>query len=159
VWTAFLFCPPFSQERRYERKSTEPKRRTLDHLAAETQKELHRAMADFALQRALGAIWQLVAATNKYIVQVEPWVLAKQAKETGDPSAGARLATSLYVMAESLRLIAQALAPFLPDTAAAVAQQVGSELAQPGEWCDALSWGKLAAGTPVQSAAVLFLKR
>ena len=128
-------------------------------LAAETQKELHRAMADFALQRALGAIWQLIAATNKYIVQVEPWVLAKQAKEAGDQNASERLATSLYIMAESLRLIAQALAPFLPDTAAAVAQQVGSELAQPGEWCDALSWGKLAAGTPVQSAAVLFLKR
>ena len=116
-------------------------------------------MADFALQRALGAIWQLVAATNKYIVQVEPWVLAKQAKETGDPSAGARLATSLYVMAESLRLIAHDLAPFLPETAAAVARQIGSPLETGGDGCGALSWGKLGVGSVVQSAEVLFVKQ
>lgn len=134
--------------------------RSLITLADATQAELHGALAEFAFQRALGAIWNLIAATNKYVVQVEPWALAKQIKETGDPHADERLATALYVMAESLRLIAFDLVPFLPDTAASIAQQLG--IAPPQEtacWCAELAWGRLAIDTQVQSGGILFVKQ
>lgn len=127
-------------------------------LAKETDAELHQAMAEFAFHRALGAIWTLIAATNKYIVQVEPWALAKQVKEADDPTAQERLATVLYVMAENLRLIAHALAPFLPETAAAIAQQLGVKLVTDEGWCAALAWGQSAVGCAVQPAEVLFAK-
>ncbi|MEZ4735617.1 MAG: methionine--tRNA ligase [Caldilineaceae bacterium] len=129
-------------------------------LAKTTDAELHQAMAEFAFHRALGAIWTLVAATNKYIVQVEPWGLAKQVKEADDPTAQERLATSLYVMAETLRLIAHALAPFLPETAAAIAQQLGAPLTpEVDRGRNGLCWGKLAVGVHVQPGAVLFVKQ
>lgn len=129
-------------------------------LANETQLEYHQALAELALHRALGTVWQLIAATNKYIVEVEPWTLAKQAKEVGDQTAHARLATSLYVMAESLRLIAHMLFPFLPQTAAAIAQQLGTPLdTAANQWGHALHWGKLAVHTQVQVGEVLFVKQ
>ena len=129
-------------------------------LAGEVQIEYHQMVAEFALHRALGAVWNLIAATNKYIVQVEPWVLANRAKATGDRSAAERLTTSLYVMAESLRLIAHDLAPFLPETAAAIAQQIGVPLVtEEHQWRNALGWGQLSAGTQVRSGAVLFVKQ
>jgi methionyl-tRNA synthetase len=70
------------------------------------------------------------------------------------------LTTSLYVMAESLRLIAHDLAPFLPETAAAIAQQIGVPLVtEEHQWRNALDWGQLSAGTQVRSGAVLFFKQ
>lgn len=134
--------------------------RELIALAGAVQTDYHQAFTVFAFHHALGAVWNLIAATNKYIVQVEPWTLAKQAKETDDRHAAERLATSLYNMAESLRLIAHTLASFLPDTAAAIAQQIGVPLVtEEHEWRNALGWGKLSAGTQVQSGAVLFVKQ
>ncbi|MCE7987113.1 MAG: methionine--tRNA ligase [Caldilinea sp. CFX5] len=134
--------------------------RDLIALAGKVQTEYHESFAAFAFHRALGSVWHLIAATNKYIVQVEPWTLAKQAKETGDRHAGERLATSLYNMAESLRLIAHYLTPFLPGTAAAIAQQVGVSLViEEHQWCNGLGWGQLSAGTQVQPGAVLFVKQ
>ncbi len=129
-------------------------------LAGETQTEYHQAVAELAFHRALGAVWDLIAATNKYIVQVEPWALAKEAKATADQRTKGRLTTSLAVMAESLRLIAHYLAPFLPDTAEAIAQQIGVPLVTAdGQWRGALGWGQLSAGTQVQPGAVLFVKQ
>lgn len=136
----------------------------LDHgliaLAGQTQSAYHQALAEFALQRALGAVWDLIGATNKYIVQVEPWALAKRLNEAGDRHAGERLTTTLYIMAESLRLIAHYLAPFLPATAAAIAQQLGIIIAtEADQWCKALGWGKLSPGAQVQLGVILFIKQ
>lgn len=134
--------------------------RQLILLAADTQTAYHEALQELALHRALTAVWEFIAATNKYIVQVEPWVLAKQAQEKGEQTAEVRLATSLSVMAESLRLIAHYLAPFLPDTATALAHQLGVTLeTDADEWDKALCWGKLQPGLHVQPGAVLFVKQ
>lgn len=134
--------------------------RQLITLAADTQTVYHEALQEFAIHRALTAVWEFIAATNKYIVQAEPWVLAKQAKEGEEQRAAVRLATSLYLMAESLRLIAHYLAPFLPDTATAIAHQLGVTLeTDAAQWGNALGWGKLLPGIQVQPGAVLFVKQ
>ena len=57
-----------------------------------------------ALHEALAAIWELIGAANKYVVEVAPWALAK-ARAPGS-EAGARLATALYTLIEALRLAA-----------------------------------------------------
>lgn len=134
--------------------------RQLVTLAADTQTVYHEALQEFALHRALTAVWEFIAATNKYIVQVEPWVLAKQAQEKGEQTAEVRLATSLSVMAESLRLIAHYLAPFLPDTATAIARQLGVTLETDADkWGNALCWGQLPPGTHVQVGNILYVKQ
>jgi methionyl-tRNA synthetase len=130
-----------------------------DQRLVEASEQLYRrldaALEQFALEVALGAIWDLVAVANKYVVEVQPWALAKQRV---DPAIERRLATTLYNLVETLRIVAQALAAFLPSTAQAIARQLGIELASDTPLCELLSWGRYCAGRPVQPAAVLFPK-
>jgi methionyl-tRNA synthetase len=89
-------------------------------------------------------------------VEVKPWVLAKQRQE--DPVAEARLATALYNLTETLRLVAHACLPFLPATAEGIARQLGLTLDTDGNWAEVSSWGRYPAGTRVQPGEVLFPK-
>jgi methionyl-tRNA synthetase len=84
---------------------------------------------------------------NRYVDATQPWALAKDAAQRE------RLATTLYTLAESLRVLGIVLAPFLPDAAA----KIRAGLDQRGEprLADA-AWGRLAAGTVVQKVAGLF---
>jgi methionyl-tRNA synthetase len=113
------------------------------------------ALEQFALDGALGAIWDLVAIANKYVVEVQPWALAKQ---RADPATEQRLATTLYALVETLRLVAHTLAAFLPATAEAIARQLGIGLDTQAALRDVLAWGRYPAGTAVQPGLVLFPK-
>ncbi|MEM7348345.1 MAG: methionine--tRNA ligase [Chloroflexota bacterium] len=109
------------------------------------------AIARFAVHEALTAIWDLIAAANKYVVTVQPWHLAKQRFE--DEKSEARLGTSLYNLAEILRLVAYHCSPFLPTTAAAINDQLNIVLGEAGT-----IWGGYPAETVVQANSVLFPK-
>jgi methionyl-tRNA synthetase len=113
------------------------------------------AVEQFALDDALGAAWDLVAIANKYVVEVQPWALAKR---RDDPAFERRLTTTLYNLVETLRLAAHALAAFLPATAEAIARQLGVALDQSRPLAETLAWGGYPAGTAVQPGAVLFPK-
>ncbi len=139
--------------------------RGLVETATSLSGRIDAALARFALDEALDAIWSLVSAANKYVGDVEPWTLAKQRKNEGeDGPAGMRLNTVLYNLVESLRLIARHCAPFLPATAGGIAQQLGIGLSTGSAAQDATqeaneaSWGHYPAGTKVQPGVVLFPK-
>jgi methionyl-tRNA synthetase len=126
-----------------------------------------RARVDEALERfapheALGAIWELVDAANKYVEETAPWGLAKRRKSGPDAeAAGARLATVLYNLLEALRLLALYTRPFIPAAAEALAHQLGlaPEQATASDTWEALTtWGRYPAGARIQPAAVLFPK-
>jgi methionyl-tRNA synthetase len=121
---------------------------------------LDEAMAEFDPQAALGVVLSLVSAANKYIVEVEPWQVAKQRQASGEAAAlaEARLATTLYCLAEALRLVAQACEPFLPTTSAKIAAQLGITLERVGTWAEVLRWGRYQPGTMVQLGGVIFPK-
>ena len=72
--------------------------------------EIRSCMDELKLPEALGAIFKVVDASNKYIDQNTPWLLAK------DEASMPRLQTVLYHLAESLRFIAVSLKPFLTST-------------------------------------------
>lgn len=103
-----------------------PAERRLADAGRQLPARLDAALDRFAFDTALVAIWELIAAANKYAAETQPWALAK--RRADDPSAEARLATALYALAEALRQVAHALAPFLPATAAAIAGQLGLPL-------------------------------
>ncbi len=128
--------------------------------AAEGLRErVERAMSQFVPHEALGAIWELVSATNKYVAEVEPWTLAKQRKAGPERVASAeRLATILYNLTEALRLLAHYCIPFLPTTAEILARQLGVTLETSGDWTQVSRWGGYLAGTAVQPGGVLFPK-
>lgn len=129
----------------------------LIQAATETGALVEAELRHCAFHKATAAIWSFIGAVNKYVVDVEPWNLAK-ASGQGDAEATERLATCLYTTAEALRVIAELLRPFLPTTASAIAAQLGSALAEDGGWEEALQWGVLAPGSQVQPGATLFPK-
>ncbi len=137
--------------------STDAIDRELEATASEVAGRIHRAMGeDYDPQSALTAIWDLVVRANRYVEQTSPWVLAKTAR-SGDTAAAQRLDTVLYHLAESLRLTAQALRPFLPSTAERMAEQLGVSLATES-WTTALGWGRLSPGTQSAEAHPIFPK-
>ncbi|HEY3110155.1 MAG TPA: methionine--tRNA ligase [Chloroflexota bacterium] len=111
-----------------------------------------------ALEAALGdaldppaglrAVFELVGAANRYAEATAPWRLA------GDPAATARLDSALWSLAEAVRVVGEALAPFLPATSAAILAQLGLEPA--GGWPASLAWGRLRPGTRAGQPQALF---
>ncbi|PYO03170.1 MAG: methionine--tRNA ligase [Candidatus Rokuibacteriota bacterium] len=114
---------------------------------ARVREGVDEAMGEFAFQKALARIWELIALLNGYVDVTKPWELAKSA------AAGPRLERVLYVLGESLRFLGIVLAPFLPDAAGKIRRAVG-QTAEP-KLTDAV-WGRLASGTQVQKLSGLF---
>lgn len=78
-------------------------------------------MEVMAFNRALMKIWEIVGSLNKYIVETEPWALHKAGKTT-------ELQTSLATTAEGLRVIANAVYPFMPSSSRKILQALGCTL-------------------------------
>jgi methionyl-tRNA synthetase len=124
-------------------------------LGAALPARVRAAVERLALHEAVAAVWDLIGAANKYVVEVAPWILAKAAA-AGDRAAGVRLATALYTLIEALRLAALHCEPFIPVAAARIAGQLG--LAE--DWRSGLQgWGGVTPGTRVQPGPALFPKR
>ncbi len=106
---------------------------------------------EMAFSRALETIWQLVRAADQYLEIHAPWTLAK------DPSNRMLLERVLYRAADSLRLLAIAIYPFMPSTAEAISQQLGINLDfnTPIPFRDR-QWNRLRPGTKIQKANALF---
>ena len=104
----------------------------------------------------MAAIWELIAAANKYVIDIRPWELARQRQV--DAAAEERLRTALYNLVETLRLIAYACTPFLPGAAGTIIHQLGISQYTSGDWSELTTWGRYVAGTRLQPAGVLFPK-
>ena len=114
---------------------------------AATEVETH--VANLALNRALEAIFRATDQANKYITETAPFTLAK------DPAALPRVGAVLHNLLEALRVTAQLLVPFLPDTSA----KIFTALALPAEQLRAydLPWGKaFPSGHQVHKSPSLF---
>ncbi|MBQ6075022.1 MAG: methionine--tRNA ligase [Lachnospiraceae bacterium] len=100
----------------------EPVDEELIALAKEIPARVEKDMETLHVADALTHIWELFKRCNKYIDETTPWALAK------DPAKQDRLASVLYHLAEGLTIGASLLAPFLPDTAAKIVKQLGTEI-------------------------------
>jgi methionyl-tRNA synthetase len=74
-------------------------------------------MAGQQFHTALGRIWEVVGEANRYVDEQAPWALRKT-----DP---ARMATVLYVVAETVRRLALLAWPVMPDSMARLLDQLG----------------------------------
>jgi len=124
--------------------------RILRETAARTVTEVEACFENLGLHKALIAIWEFINITNKYIVEREPWVLAK------DPANRARLETILYNLLEALRITAVLITPFMPGSAAKILEQLG--IADPAgqNFQGILNWGGLPAGNGLKRGESLF---
>jgi methionyl-tRNA synthetase len=113
------------------------------------------ALEAFDFRAALAAVWELVTRANGYVETNAPWVLARQVRE-GDEQAKQRLDTVLYTLAESLRLIAYHLTPYIPAAAARITGQLGIDPTAAAPYHEATQWGSLLPGTQVATPQPVF---
>jgi methionyl-tRNA synthetase len=78
--------------------------------------KLRAEFAEQAFHRALEHLWQVVGEANRYVDEMAPWALRKT-----DP---ARMATVLYVLAETLRHLAILVQPVVPQAAGKLLDQL-----------------------------------
>ena len=103
-------------------------------------REARAAHETYAINKALDAIWKVVADANRYFAGQEPWALKKT-----DP---ARMETVLYVTAEVLRIVGIMAQPYIPASAARLLDL----LAVPaGQRSFADLGTRLTSGTPLAS--------
>ncbi|CAH1210158.1 Methionine--tRNA ligase [Paenibacillus plantiphilus] len=124
---------------------------SLSKLALSTVDAVEAAMDKMEFSVALAAIWTLVSRTNKYIDETQPWTLAKDEENRG------ALASVMYHLAESLRVISILLQPFLTNAPKEIRGQLGiEEGSAPSSWDSAKTFGALPAGTTVTKAEPIF---
>src|SRR5262249_3096580 len=117
----------------------------LGQTAAGLSDRLGTALGDeLDPQAALAATWAVVRAANRYANQRQPWRLEGAARD------GVVLS-----LAESLRVVSEALRPVPPRPADGIAAQPGVPLAG-GGWADALRWDGRAAGATIGEPQPLF---
>jgi methionyl-tRNA synthetase len=102
----------------------------------------------FQFSQALRETWDVIGATNRYIVTREPWSLAKDAARRAD------LEAALYVAADAVRVIAELLRPFMPGTGERMLEMVGVA-PSPQSWVGLRS-GALAPGSRLGTTQALF---
>ncbi|WP_049627762.1 methionine--tRNA ligase [Bacillus sp. JFL15] len=120
----------------YERNVTDFDQE-LSSVAGETVKAYEKAMENMEFSVALSTLWQLISRTNKYIDETAPWVLAK------DPDKQKELRSVMYHLAESLRISAVLLQPFLTQTPEKMFAQLGIEDQSLKAWDSIQTFGQL----------------
>jgi methionyl-tRNA synthetase len=110
-----------------------------------------RGFLDLDLSGAMAAVDDLVREANRYLVQVGPWLIAK------DPARRQELADSLYEALEALRLWAVLAYPIMPSAAARLWEQLGvPEPLADQRLPEAASWGLIEPGTKTNKGESLF---
>lgn len=88
--------------------------------AEELRAKVDEFMDKTQINNALAEIFKVVSRANKYIDETAPWVLGK------DESKKARLATVLYNLLETIRIVSTLLSNFMPTTMPKVWAQIGA---------------------------------
>ncbi|MEH6896134.1 methionine--tRNA ligase [Bacillus velezensis] len=109
----------------------------LSSVAGETVKAYEKAMENMEFSVALSTLWQLISRTNKYIDETAPWVLAKDQEKEKE------LRSVMYHLAESLRISAVLLQPFLTQTPEKMFAQLGVEGQSLKAWDSIQTFGQL----------------
>ena len=121
----------------------------LNTMAGELRGKYEKLMDTFQTQAALEEVFKVISRANKYIDENAPWVLAKD--EANKP----RLAAVMYNLLEALRICTQLLTPFMPDSCAKAADQIGVP-AELRTWDAAGEWGVLPENVTVCKGDTLF---
>ncbi|HJR93841.1 MAG TPA: methionine--tRNA ligase [Gaiellaceae bacterium] len=92
----------------------------------------------YDITAALERIWEVVRGLNRHVEATAPWQLAKDQKTD-------ELQATLYDLADGLRVVATALAPYVPNTSRRILETLGEDP-------DAIGWDRIAYGlTPARS--------
>jgi methionyl-tRNA synthetase len=114
--------------------------------------ELYPKVADYMdkllVPEALEEIWLVIRRANKYIDETEPWLLAK------DESKKQRLGTILYNLAETIRICAALLTPFLSELPKKIMGALNLPL--PSAFEGNVRFGALKQGDKINKSGVIY---
>ena len=128
----------------------EPLDGELKNMALELPKIMTVRMDQLLFSNALSDLWKFVARANKYIDETAPWSLAKEGNQE-------RLATVMYNLLESIRIVSVLLLPFMPRTPERIWQQLGiGDVSEAHTWDSIQKFGALPVGAQTAAGEVLF---
>ena len=102
---------------------------------------------DQAFHTALICMWDVIGDANRYVDAQAPWALRKTDSN--------RMASVLYVLADTIRCIALVAQPFMPDASANILDQLAVSADQRKLGNDIAS-RRLRAGTPLPPPQPVF---
>nr|MCR4875416.1 methionine--tRNA ligase subunit beta [Clostridia bacterium] len=120
---------------------------TINSMYSEVQENMDKLY----IPEALEAIWRAIARTNKYIDETAPWALNKDEAKKG------RLASVMYNLCESIRMIAVVLQPFLTKSPTLIFEKLGIKDEYLKSF-DSLKFGEMKDGNKVDKGANLFTR-
>ncbi len=117
----------------------------------EMKKAMDPANGDIRTHQAIGSLWSLLSAIDKYIDSEAPWTLHKESKVD-------RINAVLYHVAAALRIAALLLEPYLPLAAQKIWQRLGLEDKQDFQALkySELAWHDLPTEFRLQQGEALF---
>lgn len=118
---------------------------TLEDTIKTTVKEYMTLMDAYRVADAIESVMRLLRASNKYIDETAPWVLAKDEANAG------KLKGVLYHLFEAIRISAILLEPIMPSTSKKIYEQINTNLTS----FDDLDYGKQLEYV-INEAVVLF---
>ena len=121
-------------------------------LANQTVVAVEKHFDAFEFSKGLEAVWTLISAVDKYIVQKAPWKLARQIDQVSQTA----LSATLYTAAESLRIATALLSPVLPQSAPKIWAQLGMPGSIDEVRFETLAWGGLQPGQKIGEVAPVF---
>jgi methionyl-tRNA synthetase len=124
----------------------------IEQLATETIGTVTKHFDAFDFSKGLEALWNLLSAVDKFIVEQAPWKLARNP----DPEVQAKLDAALYTSAETLRIATALLYPVLPESAGKIWEQLGMPTPLADVRLDSLHWGQLVTGQKIGQIAGVF---
>ncbi len=101
----------------------------------------------FKFDDVIAHIQGYVGKLDGLINDTKPWEMAKKGEDVSD---------ILYTLAESLRMIAVALVPVIPEAAAKILAQLGIDVEKLETLEVESQWGRLEPGSKVEKGAALF---
>ncbi|MCR4605891.1 MAG: methionine--tRNA ligase [Eubacterium sp.] len=130
---------------------SEPVDDDLKAVATAAPDKVTEKMDQLRVADAISEIFVLLKRCNKYIDETEPWILAK------DDAKKDRLSTVLYNLIEGIRISANLLASFMPETAEKIFAQINSKAVDLDELKK--GFGQYVSGTKVtEKPEILFAR-
>lgn len=99
-------------------------------------------MDNIHIQNAIIEIWNIIARTNKYIDETEPWILAKNEQNE-------KLQSVMQHLVENLRKVAILIKPFMNQTSIKILEQLGINAKELSTWESLYQYNILQEGLKV----------
>jgi methionyl-tRNA synthetase len=123
----------------------------LPAVIADAARRLDEHVLAVRVQPGIAAVWNIVTRANQYLVEKEPWKVAK------DEGRVEELGSILYAATETLRILAILIQPVMPGAAERLWEQLGvGEPLGHQRVPEAVAWGLLRPGTQTARGGALF---